>query len=62
MVLFQKSSNILIGNETDMILLEENPLEDIKNLKLLEGIVLRGKWLSRDVLDQELKKIELEVK
>ncbi len=60
--ILDSNGTIKIGNETDMILLEENPLKDIKNLKLLEGVVLRGKWLSRDFLDQELKKIELEVK
>ena len=45
------------GADADMILLTANPLEDPTVLRRHEGLMVRGKWLSREWLDGELAKI-----
>ena len=42
------------GMEADLLVVEANPLEDISNLSRLGGVMLRGRWLSRDYLDTTL--------
>ena len=41
----------------DLILLSNNPLEDIRNMEAPQGVMIQGQWLSREYLDQELAKI-----
>ena len=45
------------GKEADLILLLENPLEDIRNSRTLTGTMIRGKWLSEEWLEEELEKL-----
>jgi imidazolonepropionase-like amidohydrolase len=46
------------GKRADLILLNANPLEDINNVSKIEGVMVRGRWLSRQDLDARLAKIE----
>ena len=46
------------GKNANLVLLYKNPLEDIKNTKTIEGVLLKGKWLDRDQLDSFLKEVE----
>ncbi len=48
---------IVEGASADMILLENNPLEDISNLKNPLGVMVRGKWLSRSSIEERLSEI-----
>lgn len=43
-----------IGRAADLILLNDNPLEDIKNTSRIHGVVLRGQWLSARALEARL--------
>jgi imidazolonepropionase-like amidohydrolase len=43
------------GARADLILLEANPLDDIENTKRIVGVMVQGRWLSRDALDHGLK-------
>jgi len=49
---------IKTGFVSDMILLDGNPLENIENTKKIEGVMLGHLWLSKEYIDQELKKLE----
>jgi imidazolonepropionase-like amidohydrolase len=49
--------SITSGASADLILLNGNPLENIKNLRHPAGVMVRGKWLDREFLDRELEKI-----
>ena len=42
------------GNNADLVLLDANPLENISNTKRIYGVMVNGKYLSRDVLDKML--------
>lgn len=45
---------IAVGKDADLILLDANPLEDIRNTQKIHAVILRGKLLERDALDQLL--------
>src|SRR5450432_177751 len=42
------------GNNADLVLLNANPLENINNTKGIYGVIVNGKYLSREVLDKML--------
>lgn len=48
---------IIVGASGDLILLKNNPLEDIKNLKNPAGVMVRGRWLDREMIDTKLNDI-----
>lgn len=41
----------------DLILLNANPLENIKALKAISGVMVRGQWLSKEEIDARLSEI-----
>jgi imidazolonepropionase-like amidohydrolase len=45
------------GNYADLILLADNPLDDIGNVEHIEGVFIRGEWLSQEVLQERLERI-----
>jgi len=45
---------IEVGMRADLVLLEGNPLDDVRNVGRVGGVMLRGRWLSRDELDELL--------
>lgn len=49
---------ISVGSRADMLLLSENPLNDIAAIKQTEGVMIRGQWLSRAYIDEKLAEIE----
>lgn len=46
------------GAIADLVLIEGNPLTDITNTKKVEGVMVRGKWLSKNEIKAGLKKLE----
>jgi imidazolonepropionase-like amidohydrolase len=46
------------GYVSDLILLEANPLQDINNSKKITGVMLGNRWLSKEYISAELKKLE----
>jgi len=46
------------GQRADLILLDQNPLENIANMDSIAGVMVRGNWLSREEIDARLKEIE----
>jgi imidazolonepropionase-like amidohydrolase len=46
------------GHRADLILLDENPLEDISNMRMIAGVMVRGMWLSREEIKARLAGIE----
>ena len=39
------------GKQADLVLLEANPLDDIKNTQSIRAVVVRGRYLDRAALD-----------
>ncbi|WP_018473586.1 amidohydrolase family protein [Echinicola pacifica] len=49
---------IKVGASADLILLNQNPLDNIKNMEQPEGVMVKGEWLSRQEIDRRLKEID----
>ena len=52
------AGTIKTGAIADLILIGGNPLSDITNTKKVEGVMVRGKWLSKSEIEAGLKKLE----
>ncbi len=50
-----KSGVIKLGARADLILVEGNPLEDVKNASRIVGVMIHGRWLPRETLEEQLK-------
>ena len=46
----ENDGTVVVGHRADLVLLDRNPLEDIRNTRAIAGVVLNGRWLSRDAL------------
>ena len=46
------------GRIADLVLLNANPLEDIRNTQKIAGVMARGKWYDRKALDRMLGEVE----
>lgn len=46
------------GSAADFVLLSGNPLVDLTELKNINGLMLRGEWISQEKMKAELKRIE----
>ncbi|MFD2203624.1 amidohydrolase family protein [Shivajiella indica] len=47
------------GAAADFVLISGNPLTDLNQLKNIQGVMVRGKWIGKEKLDEELKRIEI---
>lgn len=47
-----------VGGRADLVLLEENPLDDITNVRRRVGVMVRGEWLPADRLEALLRGLE----
>ncbi len=45
------------GQRADLLLLEANPLEDVKHTRAIAGVMTRGRWLPRAELDAKLEAV-----
>jgi imidazolonepropionase-like amidohydrolase len=50
------------GKAADLLLLDANPLEDIRNTQKIEAVILNGRYLSRAELDKMLAGVEIAAK
>ena len=46
-----------VGKRADLILVEGNPLEDIRNVHRQAGVMVRGRWLPKREIDRRLAEI-----
>jgi len=45
------------GKRADLVLLKANPLDDLRNLDAIDGVMVRGRWLPRTELDAGLARL-----
>lgn len=51
----ERTGTIEAGKEADLVLLERNPLEDIKNTRRIAGVFTAGKWYDKNMIDRMLE-------
>jgi imidazolonepropionase-like amidohydrolase len=52
-----QTGTIEVGKRADLVLLDGNPLTDIRNTARRSGVMLRGRWLTRAEIDSRLDAI-----
>jgi imidazolonepropionase-like amidohydrolase len=45
------------GKDADLVLLDKNPLGDIKNTKTIAGVMVKGVWLPKEQLQSMLAEV-----
>ncbi|GAA0213076.1 amidohydrolase family protein [Kangiella japonica] len=53
-----KVGTIEEGKLADLVLLDANPLEDIRNTKSISGTMFNGRWIDQSEIEQMLDKLE----
>ena len=56
MGMLQKQGTVEVGKNTDLLLLDANPFDDIRNTEKIQALVIHGKLLDRTALDNLLAK------
>ena len=54
----EKSGQIKVGYSADLLILNKNPLEDIRNSKEIDTVIIDGRVLNRQKLDAMLKAVK----
>jgi imidazolonepropionase-like amidohydrolase len=57
----KESGSIAVGKKADLVLLERNPLTDIRNTTSIWGVIRTGQYLDRAQLDQMLETVRKRV-
>jgi imidazolonepropionase-like amidohydrolase len=52
----EKVGTIEVGKQADLVLLEDDPLEDVRNTRKIAGVVLRGRFLDSETFTMKFKK------
>ena len=50
------SGAVAVGRDADLVLLDANPLDDIRNARRIHGVVLNGTWHSAESLGRRLSR------
>lgn len=53
-----KIGTIETGKFADIVLLDENPLDDISNTRKISGVFVNGKWIDKNKIDTMLSDVE----
>jgi imidazolonepropionase-like amidohydrolase len=52
---------VAAGASADLMLVDANPLADVGNAQKISGVLVRGRWLSRQFIDDGLNEIQRRV-
>lgn len=52
-----EAGSIEIGKNADLVLLSANPLDDITNMKAIDGVMIKGNWISKFEIEEMLEAI-----
>ena len=55
---YASEGTITEGKHANLVLLNSNPLDDIRNTRAIEGVFLNGEWFDRARLDKMLQEVE----
>ncbi|HEY0673636.1 MAG TPA: amidohydrolase family protein [Longimicrobiales bacterium] len=58
----ERSGMIAVGQHSDVLLVDANPLEDIAALSQVSGVLLRGRWIGKAEIQRRLQQLALKGK
>ncbi|HEX9761448.1 MAG TPA: amidohydrolase family protein, partial [Candidatus Acidoferrales bacterium] len=53
----ERAGTVAVGKRADLLLVEGNPLQDIRRTTRINGVMVRGQWFSRADLDAMLARL-----
>ena len=53
----REAGTIQVGKRTDLLLVDGNPLKDISAAAKIAGVMMRGRWISRNEIDLRMHRI-----
>jgi imidazolonepropionase-like amidohydrolase len=53
---------VQVGKAADLVLLNADPLADIRNTTKIQAVIVNGRWLDREALDAMLARVEAEAR
>ncbi len=48
----ERFGRVAVGYRADLLLVDDNPLDDVRNVEHISGVMVRGRWLDRSRLDE----------
>ena len=52
-----RAGTIAVGKQTDLLLLDDNPLEDVSAVSGIAGVLIRGRWIGKDEIRERMEEI-----
>lgn len=52
--ILEEAGTVEENKNADLVLLDGNPLDDIANMKKIEGVMIMGRWISKSEIDDML--------
>ena len=52
-----RRGTIEAGKESDLLLLNENPLQDVSAVGSIAGVLIRGRWIGSEEIQKTMKEI-----
>lgn len=52
-----RAGAIEVGKQSDLLLLEENPLIDISAASKIAGVLVRGRWIGKKEIHKRMQEI-----
>lgn len=51
------AGTIAVGRRSDLVLLDEDPLEDISNSSTIAGVLIRGRWIGQEEIRERMEEL-----
>jgi imidazolonepropionase-like amidohydrolase len=52
-----EAGTIAVGKRSDLLLVDENPLEDVSAVSRISGVLIRGRWIARPEIDARMREL-----
>lgn len=52
-----RAGTIEVGKQTDLLLVDENPLRDVSAASKITGVLIRGRWIGREEIHKTMQGI-----
>ncbi|MEI9808308.1 MAG: amidohydrolase family protein [Bacteroidota bacterium] len=57
----KRTGTVETGKEANLLLLDKNPLDDIKNTRTISGVFAAGKWYDKKAIDRLLEEVRKKI-